>query len=154
MPLSDLSIDDATRSRPAVARMINVTRQLPVGTVNCRSGDYLLKPEGEGVWKVFEVEALVAISLLLPIGDRTATEFIEERHALDSEVPMGMDEIYILATVFTEFFGSRDAAVRAIESASLSSAIPHVCVNIRDFQAAVTSVYHPKDPRRGPANPL
>jgi len=154
MLLSELSIDAATRTGPTVARMSNATRQLPAGTVNCRSGDYLLKPAGEGVWKVFEVEAFVAISRLLPIGDRAATEFLEERHALDSERPMGMDEIYILATVFMESFGSQDAAVRAIESAQLPSAIPHVCVNIRKFPAAVTTVYYPKNPRPGPANPL
>jgi hypothetical protein len=133
--------------------MSDATRQLPEGTVNCRSGDYLITPAAEDVWKVFEVETLVAISRLLPIGDRTATEFIEEHHALDSERPMGMDEIYILATVFMESFGSQDAAVRAIESTDLPSAIPHVCLNIRKFPAAATTVYYPKNPRHSPANP-
>jgi hypothetical protein len=154
MLLSELSLDGSVRSGPTVARMSNVTRQLPAGSVNCRSGDYLLKSSDEGAWKLFEVEAFVAVSPLLPIGDRAATEFLEESHAVDSELPMGMDEIYILATVFIESFGSQDAAVRAIESGQLPFAIPHVCVSIREFPAAVTTVYHLKNPRPGPENPL
>jgi hypothetical protein len=68
------------------------TRRLPPGAVNCRAGDYLVKQSGDSVWQVFEVEELIGIDRLFPIGDRDATEFIEERHARDSEPAMGRDE--------------------------------------------------------------
>jgi hypothetical protein len=122
--------------------MSNVTFKLPSGAVNCRSGDYLLQQTGAYVWKVFRVQELIALSRLLPIGGRDATEFLEERHAMDSQKPLGMDEIHVLLTVFAAAFNSEKAAIQAIDVETLGASVSLVCFDIRRFPADNTTIYN------------
>jgi hypothetical protein len=123
--------------------MSKVTFQLPSGAANCRSADYLIQRTEANVWKVFQVQELIALSRLLPIGGRDATEFIEERHAMDSAKPLGMDEIHLLLTVFAAAFTSEKEALRAIVIQKLGASVSNVCFDLRRFRANDTTIYNP-----------
>jgi hypothetical protein len=129
----------------------NAIRLLPSAAVRCNRGEYLLRPSAEGIWTVWLVEDFVALSRLLPIGDRDATEFIEQRLVGDSEPPAGSTTIYLLLTLFGETFSNQQAAIEAIESAALSIQTLHVCADIDECPASTTIVYARKsESRRSP----
>jgi hypothetical protein len=121
-----------------------VTFRLPSGAVNCRAGDYLLQRTNAHGWKVSRVQELIVVGRLLPIGGLAATEFIEERHAVDSERPMGMDEIHVLVTTFAAAFESEEVAIRAIDTNQLGVSVSDVCLALRRFPEENTTIYRPQ----------
>jgi len=123
--------------------MSSVTVMLPEQAINCRRGDYLVHKADTTAWRVLQVEGFVLLSPLVPLGPRDSTEFIEEQHLRDSEMPPRMGEIQAMVTWFLPLFESKTAAIGAIEHGELGKGVANVCVEIREYTKETTQACPP-----------
>lgn len=117
----------------------------PDDSVRCAPGDYLLRSEAGGRWKVFLVEDIVQLERLVPLRkDGVVVGLLEEGTVLDSVAPAYMGQVRLLLTAFEAEHASSDQALRAIGSATLGRKVENVCLDIRQFPRPHTLVHTPQ----------
>lgn len=110
----------------------------PAEAIRCRRGDYILQRRDDNRVRVCRVQALVALSRLVPFGDDA---LVAERDIVDSERPAFKEEIHLLLLDFEREFASFEEATRAVDAGDLGAATEGRCLDIRRFPAAVSQVY-------------
>jgi len=131
----------ATTGTPP-AKSIGVN--FPAESVSCAPGDYILRREAGGRWKIFLVKDIVQLNRLVPLKrDGVVTGLLEEAPLLDSVAPAYMGQIHLLVTAFGAEHSSSEEGLRAIASGALGQAVENVCLDVQRFPKASSLVQTP-----------
>jgi hypothetical protein len=114
------------------------TFSMPVESVRCQPGDYLLREEAGAGVTVHRVEDVVALLRLVPYG---TDELVAEHDVLDSEPARYQGEVHLLLTAFAPVPGSLQEAASAVDAGDLVVREHGLCRDTREFPRSRTRVH-------------
>ena len=132
---------DKPSQSPQRTKSEQVFYEFPPGAIQCRAGDYLLVKAAPSSWKVYQVEELFFMSRLGTMSYYGGLNVVEEMSIADSATPPKWHKIQLLLNEFKREFGTRDEAIKAVDSGSLGDHIRGLCRGVEEFPKESCEVY-------------
>lgn len=104
----------------------------PPGSIECRTGDYLICVQASQGCHVFRVDDILSVSRLVALNTEPISLMAEDT-LLDSMTPAYLGETHLLLTAFDPVFANEAAARQAILGHTLIEGMHGLLRSTRDF---------------------